>query len=114
MANTITKTTLGEEAGTIIIDRSTFPPVAGTKLVIDKIEGVLSGFTARLLFDATTDLEIAAMPDATLFEYCWKKFGGFPSGKAGAGSTGDVLLTTSGLGNGDRGTFTIHARKKVN
>lgn len=130
MANTITKTTIldsglnlavlvtivgdgsGEETGTIIIDRSAFTP-AGTKLVVDKVEGMLSGFTARLLLDATTDLEIAALPDAVEFEYCWHKIGGIASGKAGAGVTGDLLITTAGLGAGDRGTITINARKKA-
>lgn len=130
MANTITKTQLfdgglylvqhvqiagdgsGEETGTIIIDRSTFTP-AGTKLVVDKVEGLLSGFTARLLLDATGDLELCALPDGHPFDYCWEKIGGVASGKAGAGSTGDLLITTAGLGNGDRGTITIHARKKA-
>lgn len=130
MANTIVKTTLvdgaknlvvlvniagdgsGEENGTLLIDRSAYANTAGLKLVMRKIEGDLSGFTARLLFDATTDLEIAQLPDAHQFCYDWKKIGGLASPKAGAGYNGDVLISTLGLGAGDRGTFTLEMWKK--
>lgn len=130
MANTITKTTLadgalnlavlvniagdgsGEENATLLIDRSAYVNTAGLKLVVRKIEGHLSGFSARLLFDATTDLEIAQMPDGREFCYDWKKIGGIASPKAGAGYNGDILFSTLGLGAGDRGTFALELWKK--
>jgi hypothetical protein len=130
MANTITKTHLlngplnlvthvtivgdgsGEESAAILIDRSTFAP-DGTKLILDKVTGHLTAFSARLLWDATADLEICQMPADQWFFYDWCGVGGFPSGKAGAGGTGDLLITTASLGNGDRGTFTLYMRKKA-
>lgn len=131
MANTITKTTLldgprnlvqiinivgdesGEESNTVLVDRSTFEPVAGTELVVTKIEGLVSGFTAALSFDATADLVFVRLPDADWFCHDWKDIGGVSSNKAGAGANGDILLTTTGLatGAGDRATFILHMRK---
>lgn len=130
MANTITKTTLldgprnlhvhvtvvgdgsGEETGTLLIDRSAYAPAAKTKLTVVGIDGHMTGFSARLLFDATTDLEIVQLPDGERFRYCFAKSGGIASTKAGAGANGDILITTAGLGNGDRGTFTLRMRKQ--
>lgn len=128
MANTITKTTLidgprnlvqlinivgdgsGEESNTLLVDRSGFTPTDGTELVVEKIEGYLSAFTAALSFDATTDLVFARLP-ADWFCYDWQKIGGVSSNKAGTGSNGDILLTTSSLGSGDAATFYLHMRK---
>lgn len=129
MANTITKTTLndgernlvvlvnivgdgsGEESDTILIDRSAYADAAGLKLVVEKIEGLLSGFSAILEFNANTDLPIAQLPDGRDFHYDWRKTGGVASPKAGTGYDGDILITTSSLGAGDRGTFTLFMRK---
>ena len=128
MANTISKTTLldgvrnlvvlvnitgdgsGEESATILIDRSDYAPTSGLELVVERISGNLSGFTAVLLFDATTDLAIAQLP-ADWFEYDWREAGGISSVRAGTGYTGDLLITTSSLGNGDRATLTLFMRK---
>lgn len=128
MANTITKTTLvdgplhlvqliniqgdgsGDETNTLLVDRSAFVPADKTKLIVDKIEGLLSGFSARLIFDATADLIFAQLPDGHSVEYDWSMIGGISSNKAGAGANGDVLLTTSGLGS-EFGTFVMHMRK---
>jgi len=128
MANTITKTTLhdgprnlvqlinilgdgsGEETNTVLVDRSAFAPTAGTELVVEKIEGYLSNFTAALSFDATADLAFARLP-ADWFCYDWKEIGGVSSNMAGAGANGDILLNTSSLGNGDAATFYLHMRK---
>jgi hypothetical protein len=128
MANTVTATTLvngqrnliqvinivgdgsGEESASVLVDRSTFTP-DGTELVVEKIEGLLTGFSASLLFDATDDLVFARLPDGDWFCHDWEKIGGVSSNKAGAGATGDILLTTSSLGNGDAATFYLHMRK---
>ncbi|HDA7126314.1 TPA: hypothetical protein O5T86_001247 [Staphylococcus aureus] len=128
MANTITKTTIidgirnlvimlnisgdgsGDETNTLIMDRSTFAPTDGTEIVIEKVAGNLNGFTAALSFDATTDLIFASCP-ATWFEYDWKCFGGVSSNKSGAGTNGDILLTTVGLGSGKKGTIMIEMKK---
>lgn len=128
MANTITKTTLidshrnlvvhvsilgdgsGDETVASLIDRSAFS-TDGTETVIKKVCGHLAGFSGRVIFDATADLDVCNMPDGDYFCFDWDCCGGISSNKAGAGSVGDVILATSGLGNGERGTFTIFARK---
>lgn len=125
MANTITKTTLlngsrnivvlvsvqgdasGDETDTLLIDRSSFG--SGTETVVEKIEGALSTFTARLTFDATTDLIFSNLPD-TYFCFDFKDIGGISSNAAGAGAAGDILITTTGLG-AEHGAFVIHMRK---
>lgn len=128
MANTITKTVLedgprnlvvlvnisgdasGDETNTLLIDRSAYAVTTDTKTVVEKIEGLLSGFSATLSFDATADLNFAALPDGQPFCYDWTDVGGVSSTKAGAGAVGDILLTTSGLA-AEKGTFTMWMRK---
>jgi hypothetical protein len=131
MANVITKTTLldgprnlivlvtidgdasGNETNTLLINRSDYAPTDGTEIVVEKIEGLLSGFSATLSFDATADLPFAMLPDGDWFCYDWERIGGVSSNKAGAGSNGDILLTTAGLDAGatDSATFYLHMRK---
>lgn len=128
MVNTITKTTLidgqrnlvvlvsilgdgsGDETNTAIVTRNAFAPT-DTELVVEKISGHLSGFTARLIFDATTKLTLAQMPDGyrTTYDYCG--FGGISSNKAGVGAVGNLLISTTGLGAGEGGTFVLEMRK---
>lgn len=130
MPNTITKTTLldgprnlvqlinivgdgsGEESGTVLVDRSAFAPTDGTELVVERIEGLLTGFSAALAFDANTDLVFVRLPDGDLFDHCWDRIGGVSSNRAGAGANGDIKITTSSLGNGDAATFYLHMRKQ--
>jgi hypothetical protein len=129
MANAITKTVLhdgvrnlvvlvtivgdgsGEETATVLINRSTYADTAGLKLAVNRVQGLIAGFSAQLLLDATTDLVVCALPDAEPFDFDWRKIGGVASAKAGAGYTGNLLITTSGLGAGDKGTFTLFMRK---
>lgn len=129
MPNTITRTTLhdgprnlvqlinivgdgsGEENGTVLVDRSAFAPTDGTELVVEKIEGLLTGFTAVLRFDATTDLIFVRLPDGDWFCHDWERIGGISSNKAGTGANGDIQIVTSSLGNGDAATFVLHMRK---
>lgn len=127
MPNAITKTTVldgarnvvvllniagdgsGEENNTNIFQRSSFSP-NGTEIVVERVSGNLNGFTAFLSFDATTDLVFASCP-ATWFDFQFNQFGGLSSNKAGTGSAGDILLSTSGLGAGEKGTVLIEMRK---
>lgn len=103
--------TTGDLSASTLIDRSAYAP-AGTKLRVDKIDGVLDGFTATLSFDATADLAFAQLPDGVKFKFNWMKTGGVKSPKAGAGASGDILITTTGFtGSPDRGTFTLWMRK---
>lgn len=130
MANTITATTLvngernivvlvnlasdgstGDVSNGVLIDRSAYGD--GTETVVTKIEGLASGFTAALSFDATADLTFVRLPDGDWFEHEWECFGGVSSNKAGAGANGDILLTTTGFtATSDVATFIIHMRKQ--
>lgn len=128
MANTITVTTIhegprnliqlvnilgdgsGEETNFLLVDRSAHEP-AGSKITVEKIEGLLSGFSAALSFDATADLVFVRLPDGDLFDHDWCPFGGVGSDKAGAGANGDILLSTTGLAGTDVATFIMHLRK---
>lgn len=128
MANTITKTTIldgpknlvilvnivgdgsGEETNTVLVDRSAFVPTDGLELNVRRISGYQTGFTSVLSFDASTDLVFAHLP-ADYFDYDWCRFGGVSSNKSGTGAIGDILLTTSSLGSGDRATFVLELVK---
>lgn len=129
MANTITKTTIeegtrnlvvvvnilgdasGDETATVLIDRSTYTVTTDLEMTIDRVFGLLTGFSARLLVDGTTDIVVCQMPDGQPFDYDWKAYGGFSSNKVASGKTGDILITTSGLGSAEQGTFTLVMRK---
>lgn len=130
MANTITKQTIidgskylvvklhiegdgsGEETNLVLVDASTYSPAFTNNSIIG-VHSTLSGFTADLLWDATANVPIINIPD---YEYNlngpqigW--FGGLPN-NAGAGRTGDILLTTTGLGANDHGTIILEIKKK--
>lgn len=97
----------GEESNTVVLDASAL--ASGNYFHrIDKIEWSLTGFSASLRFDATTDIEIANLTEG---RGCLH--GPFTN-PHGTGDTGDVLLSTLGLGSGDRGTIKIHAIKSGN
>ena len=103
----------GDETATVLIDASSYTP-ASTDIKITGIHSALTGFTADLLWDATANVSILNIPD---YEYNLdtgiRHFGGFPN-NAGTGKTGDILITTIGLGAGDHGTITLEMKKRNN
>lgn len=129
MANTITKHTIqdgsknlvvkvhilgdgtGEETALVLLDASSYTPAFTSGKLIG-VHSALNGFTAHLDWDATANIPLLDIPD---YEYNlngeqigW--FGGIPN-NAGAGKTGDILMTTIGLGAGDHGTLILEIRK---
>lgn len=129
MANTITKQTIvdgsknlvikihilgdgtGEETNLVLVDASTYSP-AFTNARLIGIHSSLVGFTTHLDWDATANVPLIDVPD---YEYNlngeqigW--FGGIPN-NAGAGRTGDILMTTVGLGANDHGTIILEIAK---
>ena len=131
MANTITTTTIvdgsyvlvvkidiladtaAEYTDAIVVDASTFTP-AFTDCNIVSAYAQLSGFQARLEFDATTDTPALSLVDGTtdFTRGMLQDFG--PIGNTGgAGRTGDILLTTLGLGIGDHGTILLRLVKEI-
>jgi len=129
MANTITSQTIvdgtknlivkidilgdasGEETATVIVDASTFTP-AYTDCSLVGIHATLVGFTARLYWDATANVPLFSIADyeVNLTTQEVRRFGGLPN-NAGAGKTGDVLMTTAGLGAADHGTLILEFEK---
>lgn len=128
MANTITKTVIndgpknhivevriigdgsGEETAASLIDVSATSE-APTGVVLEKIYWSLTGFSATLKWDATTDTVAFECVEGT-GGIDMSVIGGPIRNTAGDGKTGDLLLATTGLGNGDNGYIRIHAKKK--
>ena len=126
MANTITKRTIvdgdrnlvvhihidgdgsGEETDTVLIDASSYTP-AFTDCKLMKIDAALIGFSIELNWDATANVIATHIPDYE-FHQDFRWFGGIPN-DAGAGRTGDLLITTTGLGANDHGDFVLFLKK---
>lgn len=101
----------GELTDQIIIDVSALLPAA-SDMVIERIYGLIRGFTLIFEFDATTDVPFAAAPDGYPFDWDFKCFGGLAD-NSGAGKVGDVTVTTTGFtASGDAGFFVIEGRKR--
>lgn len=85
----------GELTDQVVVDVSTLTP-APTKVSVMSVEGHLVGFTGRLEFDATADIPFASLPQDEYFCVDFTKFAGLKD-NSGAGSTGDIVLTTAGF-----------------
>jgi hypothetical protein len=77
-------------------------------LTIEKIHYSVAGMVARLLWDATTDVTIVDLQGDGCLNAC--DFGGLPN-NAGAGVTGDILLTTVGHTAGDSYSIILEMKK---
>jgi hypothetical protein len=102
------------EAAVVKVDISTLTGPDGTpptKTVIEEIEWSIQGFTSvRLLWDHTTDDEIAALAAGNGYKN-YKNSGGLVD-PASAGDTGDILLTTAGAVSGATYDITLVVRLK--
>lgn len=125
MANTVTLTTIldgkrnlikridilgdgsGEVSDSVVVDVSAH---GATAVAIVKEYHQLSGFTAALEWDATADTHIMTCAGEGGLNF--REIGGPINNNAGDGKTGDILLTTIGLGSGERGTITLEMVKK--
>lgn len=100
----------GELTDQVIIDASALNPVPNN-LTLHKIEGVFSGCSAFLEWDQTTDAGIMTIPDGTKIDFHFTKFIGLPNPQ-GAGTTGDMVLSTTGFtAAGDTGFLVIECYK---
>lgn len=100
----------GELADQVVVDASALSG-APTKLTIEELQWAFTGFSGTLEFDATTDSPAAALFDGQsgVLDFC--SFGGIPDPLA-AGTTGDILLSTTGFSAaGDAGILIIKVRK---
>jgi len=83
-----------------------------TYSAIDRVEYNIRGFTSvRLLWDHTTDDEIAVLPTGSGV-MDWSVGGGNVDPRS-TGGTGDVLLTTAGATSGATYDLTIWLRPKA-
>ena len=93
----------GELTDTVVFDASAFNADTGVRLMA--IWGDLADFQIVFEWDETTDV-----PLWTLFagnsEHDFSKIGGI-NNPAGAGSTGDITLTTLGVGANEAGSFIL-------
>lgn len=95
----------GEETATKIVDVAS---TVNLKLVEYKAE--LSGFAASLLWDATTDVPFLNINDG-YSKQDFRSVGGLVN-NSGSGKTGDIMMTTVGLGAADKGSITLWMVKK--
>ena len=100
----------GELTDQVIFDASALLG-AGFADSILEIEGCLSGFSAKLEFDATTDIGAVVLPDNSPFHFCFNpKVHNFAYNTTGA--TGDITITTNGFTvTGDKGFFILKVNK---
>jgi hypothetical protein len=95
------------EAAVLKVDVSALNGAPST-VKINKIHYSVAGMVARLLWDATADVTIVDLQgDGHLDCTC---FGGLYN-NAGAGVTGDILLTTVGHTAGDSYTIILEMQK---
>jgi len=105
------------ESATKVVDVSTLAAnIDGddcTEVSIAKIDAIISGVDVELLFDATANTSAIKLSGAGQHSYMedWSDFGGLEN-DAGAGKTGDVLLTTTGAASGDFMHIVLHCIKK--
>ena len=99
----------GDESATTIVDISN-DLVMGprSEVKVQRVTSILGGFTANLLWDADADVAMLALP-ADSFDACFRDIGGLRN-NAGDGKTGDIKLTTVGLG-AEVGTILLHLAK---
>jgi hypothetical protein len=89
----------GELSNSIIFDASAYL-TQSTDNKLYRIQYCLNGFSAELLWDATSNVPLISLAkdhpmDHDFFDHCFG-FGGIVNNGA-AGRTGDILITTLGL-----------------
>lgn len=95
------------EAAVLKVDVSALSG-APSRVAIKKIHYSISGMVVRLLWDATTDVTVLDLQgDGHMDLSC---FGGLYN-NAGAGVTGDILLTTVGHTAGDSYSLILEMQK---
>lgn len=92
-----------------VSDYSDPTPGVGASVKVMRIVSTLENFHCTLLWDATTDVSFADIP-AGNHDQDFSKEGGLVN-NAGTGITGDIMLTTRGIGV-EEGTFVLHMKKR--
>jgi hypothetical protein len=103
--------TTGDLTASKLVDISALDSGLGVNgLTLMSVQWSLTGFSANLLWDATTDVPIIEC-SAGADSQDYSKFGGIKN-NAGSGATGDVMITTTGYtAAGDGGHIYLCFRK---
>ena len=102
----------GDETDKVIFDASAYSP-ATTDVSLMEIEYALNGFDATLNWDATTNVHLIDLVSDVAEKHDFHREGGLVN-NAGTGKTGDILMTTSGLGAipNATGFILMHIKKR--
>ena len=86
---------------------------ACTGVSVQKIHTACHGMEFRLFWDATTDVVFFASAQNNQFTFDFSNFGGLRN-NAGAGKTGNILLSTADASGGDTYTIVLEMTKYYN
>lgn len=95
----------GETTNGVLVDVSADLP--GSEFKIQSLLWSLVGFSAKLDWDATANTHAFSLTDGSDDMCFLSKMGSSIVNNAGAGKTGDLLISTTGLGAGDHGVIII-------
>lgn len=108
--------TTGDTTEGILVNASDFNDAEGNalganSLTLMGINAALTGCSIDLLWDATTNVKLAEIPIRRTVNQNYEHFGGIKD-NSGAGSTGDVLFTTTAYSaGGDGGHIYLEFKK---
>lgn len=105
--------TTGDTSDGVLVDVSALDSSIGVNdLKLKKVKAVIHGFSVRLAWDATANVDLIDISDGDNIDLCYSEFGGIPN-NAGSGATGDVLWTTTGYtASGDGGHIILWFTKQ--
>ena len=99
----------GEESAAVLIDVANLAGVPAS-FKIRAIQWSLEGFSAELLWDATTDVHAFSLPSGS-DGIRFSDTGAHLANNSGVGKTGNLLMKTAGLATaGSRGTIIIEGQ----
>ena len=108
--------TTGDAAAVQLVNVSDFVDADGATLGANSltllgIEASLTGFSCKLVWDATTNVDLVEIPTDEPINQDYSRFGGIKD-NSGSGSTGDVMFTTTGYtASGDGGSIFLRFKK---
>lgn len=113
--NTIVKITIvgdgsGEETNTVLFDASSYG-YGSTNNKLMRIQYLLNGFDAVLYWDATANVVIKPLDQDIEEDSDFSDAGGIIN-NGGTGRTGDILISTNGLGSGDEGYIVLYIKQR--
>ena len=100
----------GDEENKLIFDASAYENTTTLKKLY-QLSYELNGFSAFLEWDGTPDKQLITIEESH-YEHPYYDWVGGLSNANVSSATGDILLTTVGLGDGDRGYIILHVQHK--